>query len=59
MSLSDLASIGSFVGGAAVVVSFLFLGLQIRQGNRNQRVDVPKRPDIGKNYAHSKTLSVT
>jgi hypothetical protein len=37
MSLSDLASIGSFVSGAAVVVSFVFLALQIRQGNRNQR----------------------
>jgi hypothetical protein len=37
MSLSDLASIGSFVSGLAVVVSFVFLGLQIRQSNRNQR----------------------
>jgi hypothetical protein len=37
MSLSDLAALGSFVGGLAVVVSFLFLGLQIRQANRNQR----------------------
>jgi hypothetical protein len=37
MSLSDLAAIGSFVSGVAVVVSFVFLALQIRQGNRNQR----------------------
>jgi len=37
MTLSDLASIGSFVSGVAVVVSFVFLGLQIRQANRNQR----------------------
>ena len=37
MSLSDLASIGSLVSGVAVVVSFVFLGLQIRQSNRNQR----------------------
>jgi hypothetical protein len=37
MSLSDLASLGSFVSGVAVVVSFVFLGLQIRQTNRNQR----------------------
>ena len=37
MSLSDLASLGSFVSGVAVVVSFVFLGLQIRQNNRNQR----------------------
>jgi hypothetical protein len=34
MSLADLASLASSV---AVVVSLLFLGLQIRQTNRNQR----------------------
>ena len=37
MSLSDLASLGTFVSGVAVIVSFVFLGLQIRQNNRNQR----------------------
>jgi len=37
MTLTDLASLGSFVSGVAVVVSFVFLGLQIRQNNRNQR----------------------
>jgi hypothetical protein len=37
MSLSDLASLGSFISGIAVVFSFVFLGLQIRQANRNQR----------------------
>jgi hypothetical protein len=37
MSLSDLAAIGSFVSGIAVVVSFVFLAFQIRQSNRNQR----------------------
>lgn len=37
MSLSDLAAIGSFVSGIAVVFSFLFLALQVRQSNRNQR----------------------
>ncbi|HVU22405.1 MAG TPA: hypothetical protein VHE09_16865 [Rhizomicrobium sp.] len=37
MSLSDLAAIGSFVSGIAVVVSFVFLALQIRQSNRNQK----------------------
>ena len=37
MSLSDLAAIGSFVSGIAVVVSFTFLALQIRQANWNQR----------------------
>jgi hypothetical protein len=37
MSLSDLASLGSFFSGVAVIVTFLFLTLQMRQTNRNQR----------------------
>jgi hypothetical protein len=37
MSLSDLAALGSFVSGAAVVISFIFLALQMRQSNSNQR----------------------
>ena len=37
MSLSDLAALGSFVSGIAVVFSFIFLALQVRQANRNQR----------------------
>ncbi len=37
MSLSDLASLGSFIGGIAVVFSFLFLGLQIRQADKSQK----------------------
>jgi hypothetical protein len=37
MSLSDLAAVGSFVSDIAVVFSFVFLALQIRQANRNQR----------------------
>ena len=37
MSLSDLASLGSFVSGLAVLISFVFLSLQIQQNNRNQR----------------------
>jgi hypothetical protein len=37
MSLSDLAAVGSFVSGIAVVFSFIFLALQVRQANRNQR----------------------
>src|SRR5215469_11060544 len=37
MSLSDLASLGSFVSGVAVVFSFVFLGLQIRQADKNQK----------------------
>ena len=37
MSLSDLASIGSFVSGVAVMVTLVFLVLQMRQSNHNQR----------------------
>ncbi len=37
MTLADLAAIGSFLSGIAVVISFVFLTLQIRQSNRNQR----------------------
>ncbi len=34
MTLEQLASLGEFVGGFAVIASLLYLGLQIRQGNR-------------------------
>jgi hypothetical protein len=37
MSISDLAAIGSFVSGIAVTVTLVFLLIQIRQTNRNQR----------------------
>jgi hypothetical protein len=37
LTLSDLAAVGNFVSGFAVVVSFAFLALQLRQSNLNQR----------------------
>ena len=37
MTLSDLASIGSLVSAAAVLVSLIYLGLQVSQTARNQR----------------------
>ncbi|HVV64342.1 MAG TPA: hypothetical protein VG843_00005 [Rhizomicrobium sp.] len=37
MTLSDLAAVGSFLSGIAVVISVIFLTLQMRQSNRNQR----------------------
>lgn len=37
MSLSDLASLGSFVSGIAVLISLLYLALQVRQTEKNQR----------------------
>ena len=37
MTLSDLAAIGSFISGLAVVITLAFLLLQMRQTNKNQR----------------------
>jgi hypothetical protein len=37
MSLSDLASIGGFASGVAVVISLLYLSVQIRQNTKHQR----------------------
>lgn len=37
MTLSDLASIGSLVSAGAVLVSLIYLGLQVSQAARNQR----------------------
>lgn len=37
MSLSDLAAFGSFVSGIAVLISLVYLALQVRQAKRNQR----------------------
>ncbi len=37
MSLSDLAAVGSVAGGVAVVFSLVFLALQMRQTNANQK----------------------
>lgn len=40
VTLSDLAAFGSFIGGVAVVVSFVFLAFQIRQSTHNQRTSI-------------------
>jgi hypothetical protein len=40
MSLNDLAALGSFVGGAAVLTSLIYLALQVRQAERNQRAAI-------------------
>lgn len=37
MSLSDLASLASFVSGFAVLVSLVYLAIQVRQAEKNQR----------------------
>ena len=37
MTLSDLASIGNFVSGFAVLISLIYVAIQIRQTERNQR----------------------
>jgi hypothetical protein len=40
MSLSDLASLGSFVSGFAVLTSLIYLALQVRQTKRNQQISI-------------------
>jgi hypothetical protein len=40
MSLSDLASVGSFVSGFAVLASLIYLALQVRQTKRNQQISI-------------------
>ncbi len=40
MSLSDLAAVGSFVSGIAVLVSLIYLSLQVRQTKRNQQIAI-------------------
>ena len=37
MSLSDLAALGSFISGFAVLISLIYLGLQVRQSALGQR----------------------
>ena len=40
MSLSNLASLGSFVSGFAVLISLIYLALQVRQSERNQQIAI-------------------
>jgi hypothetical protein len=40
MSLSDLASLGSFVSGFAVLISLIYLSLQVQQTKRNQQIAI-------------------
>lgn len=40
MSLPDLAALGSFVSGFAVLVSLVYLALQVRQTKRNQQISI-------------------
>jgi hypothetical protein len=37
MTLSDLASIGSLISGVAVLISLIYLGLQMRQNSRHSQ----------------------
>src|ERR1700744_1656333 len=40
MSLSDLASIASLVSTFAVLISLIYLALQVRQAERNQQASI-------------------
>ena len=37
MDLHQLANLGEFIGGIAVLVTLIYLVLQVRQGNSNAR----------------------
>lgn len=37
MSFSDIASLGSLISGVAVLISLVYLALQVRQAEKNQR----------------------
>ncbi|MEI9885103.1 MAG: hypothetical protein WDN08_01170 [Rhizomicrobium sp.] len=51
MTLSDLASIGSFVSGLAVLISLIYLALQIRQNTQAQRVTAHQnRQDFARQF---------
>jgi hypothetical protein len=52
MSLSDLASLGSFVSGIAVIATLIFLALQMRQTNRNQRSLIQQGRAVHLNEIH-------
>lgn len=40
MSLSDLASIGSLISSVAVLISLIYLALQVRQAEKNQQASI-------------------
>jgi len=40
MSLTDLASLGSFVRGVAVLISLVYLALQVRRAEKYQRAQI-------------------
>jgi hypothetical protein len=52
MSLSDLASLGSFVSGVAVLISLIYLSIQVRQAEKIQRSSMQQaRADRASNGA--------
>ncbi len=40
MSLSDIASIGSFVSAIAFIISLIYVSVQVRQAHRNQQASI-------------------
>ncbi len=43
MDLETLAQLGEFIGGIAVVISLVYLGVQMRANTRSQRADMTAR----------------
>ena len=39
MDLSQLANLGEFIGGLAVLVTLVYLAFQVRQGTKAERAD--------------------
>ena len=46
MTLSDVASVGSLISGAAVLGSLVYLSLQVRQADRNQQAIIRQNRSI-------------
>ncbi len=43
MDLTQLANLGEFIGGVAVLVTLVYLAMQVRQGNKLARADAFQR----------------
>lgn len=46
MPISDLGALGEFIGGIAVIFSFVFLALQIRQNTKAMRAQAARESEL-------------
>ncbi len=54
MDLAQLANLGEFIGGVAVLVTLIYLALQIRQSNQNDRLDALQKGLV--NYSNHSAI---